>query len=57
VDPAAGRSARLQELARLGLVRLPRRKVAAEEILDRPRPDDPEGRSLRAVLEEREDGW
>lgn len=57
VDPAAGRSARLQELARLGLVRLPRRKVSPEEILSRPRPEDPEGRSLQVVLEEREDGW
>lgn len=56
VDPAAGRQARLRELARLGLVRLPRRKVAAEEILGRPRPEDPGGRSLQAVLEEREEG-
>lgn len=57
VDRAAGRDARLRELARLGLVRLPRRKVTAEEILSRPLPEDPEGRSLQVVLEEREEGW
>lgn len=57
VDPVAGRDARLGELARLGLVRLPRRKVTAEEILRRPLPEDPEGRSLQVVLEEREEGW
>lgn len=57
VERVAGRLARLQELARLGLVRLPRRKVAPEEILNRARPEDPEGRSLRVVLDEREEGW
>ncbi|MGH9380495.1 MAG: type II toxin-antitoxin system Phd/YefM family antitoxin [Thermoanaerobaculia bacterium] len=57
LDPTARGHRRLQELARLGLVRLPRRTVTPEEILDRPRPDDPEGRSLHALLEERETGW
>jgi prevent-host-death family protein len=55
--PVSHQRARLEELARLGLVRLPRRKVTAEEILGRPRPKDPEGLSLKAVLEERESGW
>jgi prevent-host-death family protein len=57
MEPVSHQRARLEELARLGLVRLPRRKVTAEEILGRPRPKDPEGLSLKAVLEERESGW
>lgn len=57
LDPTARHQRRLQELARLGLVRLPRRKVTAQEILDRALPKDPEGRSLRILLKEREAGW
>jgi prevent-host-death family protein len=56
LDAAAAGRGRLQELARAGLVRLPLRQVSAEEILGRPRPRDPEGRVLRLVLEEREEG-
>lgn len=57
LDPGAVGHDRLQELARRGLVRLPQRKPAAEVILDRPHPNDPDGRTLRAVLDERGEGW
>lgn len=57
LDPASLGRGRLQELARMGLVRLPQRKPSAKAILDRPRPQDPEGLTLRAVLDEREGGW
>lgn len=57
LDAEADQEARLQRLARAGLVRLPTKKLSAEEFLSRPRPEDPEGVSLRHVLEEREEGW
>lgn len=57
LDPGAAGHDRLQELARRGLVRLPQQKPSAELILDRLRPSDPEGRTLAAVLAEREAGW
>lgn len=53
MDPKTSHDAHLAELARLGLVRLPIRRMRPEEIIDRPRPVDAEGRSLEAVLEER----
>lgn len=57
LEPAARGQGRLQELARLGVVRLPQRQVSSKEILRRPRPLDRAGRSLQALLEDREAGW
>jgi len=53
----AGHEARLQRLARAGLVKLPTTRLSAEEFLRRPRVRDPEGLALKALLAEREDGW
>lgn len=53
----AGQEARLQRLARAGLVKLPTKKLSAEGFLSRPRVRDPEGLTLKALLEEREEGW
>lgn len=57
LDPEAGQEARLQRLARAGLIKLPTKRLSAEEFLSRPRPQDPEGLTLRYLLEEREEGW
>jgi len=57
LDPEARQEARLQRLARAGLVKLPTKKLSAEEFLSRPRVEDPEGRTLKALLDEREEGW
>lgn len=53
-DPAA--EGRVAELARKGLVRVPRAPLDAD-LLTTPGPPDPEARSLDAVLEERAEGW
>jgi prevent-host-death family protein len=47
--------ARMQQLIRAGLVRPPIRKLPAD-FWERPRPADPEGRALAALLEERAEG-
>jgi prevent-host-death family protein len=47
---------RAAELARAGLVRRPAGPLP-ESFLEASRPSDPEGRSLRSVLEERAEGW
>ena len=47
---------RLAELVRGGLGRRPSRPLDPG-FLDLPRPADPEGRSLEAVLKERAEGW
>lgn len=47
---------RVAELVRAGLARRPRRPLDPG-FLQRPRPADPDGRSLEAVLEERAEGW
>ena len=47
---------RSEELVRAGLARRPARPLDAR-VLQGPRPPDPEGRSLEAVLEERGEGW
>lgn len=57
LDPQVRQEVRLEHLARLGLVKLPTRRVSAEEFLNRPRVEDPEGLTLKALLEEREEGW
>lgn len=59
LGPLAGDAAlegRLAELARAGLVRPPSARLEPS-FLRAPRPSDPEGRSLAAVLEERAEGW
>ena len=53
-DPAV--EGRVAELVRSGLARAPERALDLR-FLDEPRPGDPEGRSLEAVLEERSEGW
>jgi prevent-host-death family protein len=47
--------ARVTELVRNGMMRPPRGNLPAD-FWDRERPVDPEGRSLTALLEEREEG-
>jgi prevent-host-death family protein len=51
----AEESARRDELIRSGRLRPPRRDLPSG-FWDQPRPSDPEGRSLFALLEEREEG-
>ena len=53
-DPAL--EGRMAELVGAGLARRPAERLYAD-FLDLPRPPDPEGRSLEAVLEERAEGW
>lgn len=50
-----GEDPRLQALVESGLVRPPRAPVPGD-FLDRPRPADPEGRLLEALLQERSEG-
>jgi prevent-host-death family protein len=47
---------RVAELVGAGLARGPTEHLPAS-FLDSPRPSDPDGRSLEAVLEERAEGW
>ncbi len=47
---------RIAALARAGLVREPGARLDSA-FLDLPRPQDPAGRSLDAILEERAEGW
>ena len=45
-----------EEMILAGLLRPARRKLPAD-FWDRPRAQDPEGAVLKALLEEREEGW
>lgn len=47
---------RMEELVGSGLARRPSRALDPD-FLQEPRPKDPDGRSLEAVLEERGEGW
>lgn len=47
---------RMEELVASGLARRPSGPLDLD-FLQRPRPKDPDGRSLEAVLEERGEGW
>jgi len=47
---------RMEELVASGLARRPSGPLDPD-FLQRPRPKDPDGRSLEAVLEERGEGW
>ena len=55
VGGSAGEDARRQDLIRTGRLRPPRRALP-DGFWDRPRPPDPEGRGLFALLEERDEG-
>src|SRR2546430_13797346 len=60
VDKQEAMSARIQELYRSGQLIPPKRKATPEfwaEFRKRPRGEDPEGLLLKALLEEREEGW
>jgi prevent-host-death family protein len=52
----AAAEARVADLVRAGLARPPRRPLPAD-FLERPRPADPEGRSLEILRSEREQSW
>lgn len=54
--PHAWDDERIAELRRKGIVRGPGGPLG-REILDMPRGEDPTGAVLRALLEEREEGW
>lgn len=56
LEGEASLEGRAAELERAGLVRRPQRPLPGD-FLTSPRPADPEGRSLEAVLEERAEGW
>ena len=53
VQALEGRS---QELIEVGMARAPAHPLR-DAFFELPRPADPEGRSLEAVLEERGEGW
>lgn len=59
LTPVSGATAlegRAAELERAGLLRAPARPLDTA-LLQAPRPGDPAGRSLEALLEERAEGW
>lgn len=56
LEGTAALDGRVETLSAAGLVRGPSRPLGAD-FPDAPRPRDPEGRSLQAILEERTDGW
>ena len=55
LEPADRRDAHMQRLIEAGLVRAAEGALP-EDFWDRPRPRDPEGLSLKDLLEEREQG-
>ncbi len=58
--PTDDMPAHLRKLAREGRVKLPSRQPTKEfwdEFFALPKPSDPEGLVLKALLEEREEGW
>ncbi len=57
--PALDMDAAMVDLVRKGLVKPPERPFDEEweEWWNLPRPEDPEGLALRALLEERRSGW
>ncbi len=55
VSEAEGRSSRMEELVRAGQVRPPEGPLTPD-FWDRPRLEDPEGRMVQAILEERAEG-
>ena len=55
-EVSEGEDGRLRELIDAGLI-APGRGAISPEFWDLPRPSDPEGAVLKALLEEREGGW
>lgn len=55
VEGMGAREGRIEELVRAGQVRLPDGPLAPD-FWDRPRLEDPEGRMVQAILEERAEG-
>ncbi len=47
---------RLRDMERRGLITLGTGRIP-DDFWDMPRPDDPKGQVLKALLEERESGW
>ena len=57
IPPAEGdEEQRLERLEREGVIKRGRGKLP-KDFWDWPRPQDPEGLALKALLEERESGW
>ena len=56
IGSSGERDVRTARLIRAGLVRAPQGKLP-RGFWDRPRPLDPEGRSLELLLAERDEGW
>mgnify|MGYP001062212963 CR=1 FL=1 len=56
LPPRTAAAARMDKLVRSGLVRPPTAKLP-DDFLARPRPADPEGRLMDALLTERAEGW
>lgn len=52
----ATQEARMQRLARAGIVRLPTQPLP-KSLFEPPTIEDPEGRLLKALLDERDEGW
>jgi prevent-host-death family protein len=55
--PSWDMDAATEELVRRGLAKPPERPMDVEEFFKLPRPEDPEGLLLQALLEERRSGW
>jgi prevent-host-death family protein len=55
--PSWDMDAATEELVRKGLAKPPERPMDVEEFFKLPRPEDPEGLALQALLEERRSGW
>ena len=47
---------RLRDMQRRGLITLGTGRIP-DDFWDMPRPEDPKGQVLKALLEERESGW
>lgn len=56
LSPKTAPDAHLERLEKAGLIRRPTRKLDAS-FWKLPRPRDPRGAALRALLAEREEGW
>ncbi|MGH7549960.1 MAG: type II toxin-antitoxin system Phd/YefM family antitoxin [Gemmatimonadota bacterium] len=56
LEPLERHDAHLLRLIEAGLVR-PAEGALPDDFWDWPRPEDPQGLSLKALLEEREQGW
>lgn len=56
IAPQEQPDARVEQLIRMGLARPPIAPLPPD-FWELPRPADPEGLALKALLEEREEGW